>query len=960
MSLSRSALFDDPSAEPLLTIIVPCFNDGECLAGHVASLANQESVPLELLIVDDGSTNNSWDFLQQIAETYPGCSVFYQENQGAGIARNSVIDNARGKYVMFVDADDEIDITEASHAVIHAQESEADLLFTQYALLSPSDGALAPMWRRDLEHYNAASTCQTQSELKDLALRITAYPWIRIIARNLLQDNNIRFGSTPVHNDLQFHWQSICHSKKLAFWDGVVCTHKKHDSGSLSSETGRSRLSVFEALSATYKSLSGHQAFLDRLDLWSELAQALINWNRKRIEPQLLPEFEALANRFMHKPGVVLFTPYFRAASNERQAELDECLIINLACEAISRIVLLIDEHYRPPIADPKLEIVDVDTRPTYAMWARMTQQLDPGSISVLANSDIYFDDTLEEIAAGLSEDRTFIALTRVDQVGNEFVPHPDPHWSQDVWAMRAGVDLPDALLTSLEVPLGVPRCDNKVAYLFFANGWTVKNPMCSVRCTHVHESAQRSYDKLNDANVLGTVAYVHPTDDLQAASELEFDSWAITDQGVSGNQPRKASVRVPDIEISSTELSNKPACVAGKEVVFERDRRFYIYREGEELYSVDRRHSSEPSQMASFDVHASDEQLAPLILAEFIPPLINTNPLVIKTAPNYRTDNHFWQHPCATEEAAFIQHQKMDAGANVHERDKEVHTYLALPWATYIDREAFPEEITFVRTNILSLKALVASYGYTLRLHTVCQHISWSKLAKQFDALQVTDLHLSHCESSMPVVSDAFSFKTHGWPLMAVNIETPSRQSGLQFGKPLSEKTYFASFIGAHMLHYRSDARIRLLEAANMDGGDDVLVELNGVWHFNSLVYDVQIQNKALSSQARLEDEHRTLRYNQVLSDSVFSLCPEGAGPNSLRLWESLAIGSVPVVVADDWVPPTVNGRNLLEDCAIFFGTEDAHKIFPYLRSLPEAEILAMQARGKMVYQAYKQMTAF
>jgi hypothetical protein len=178
--------------------------------------------------------------------------------------------------------------------------------------------------------------------------------------------------------------------------------------------------------------------------------------------------------------------------------------------------------------------------------------------------------------------------------------------------------------------------------------------------------------------------------------------------------------------------------------------------------------------------------------------------------------------------------------------------------------------------------------------------------------------------------------------------------------GLPLIDKKYLASFVGAYLSHYRSDARLRLQEEALRDGGKDILVEVDDCWYFENIVYGEQVHNRKLTTDDLAEDQRRTRYYNEILSGSVFSLCPEGAGPNTLRFWESLAVGAIPVVISDQWKPPAGKGALKLEDCAIFYPASQLQNLFAYLRSISAEEISSRQANCMQAYQEFREMTAF
>ena len=118
------------------------------------------------------------------------------------------------------------------------------------------------------------------------------------------------------------------------------------------------------------------------------------------------------------------------------------------------------------------------------------------------------------------------------------------------------------------------------------------------------------------------------------------------------------------------------------------------------------------------------------------------------------------------------------------------------------------------------------------------------------------------------------------------------------------------------------------------------------------------------LSEAECAAEQAATRRYNQLLSDSVFSLCPEGAGPNTLRLWESLAVGAIPVVIVEDWVWPSIPGAGLRrEDAVIKVRRDELAGLFARLRRMRVEEperLAAMQAAGREVYERFEGVGCF
>ncbi|GAB3038192.1 glycosyltransferase [Spirosoma pulveris] len=94
-SLARATL-------PLVSVVIPCFNQGQFLAQAVESVLQQTWLRCEIIVVDDGSTDNT----RQVASQFPQVQYVYQPNQGLSAARNTGLQRSQGEYLAFLDADD--------------------------------------------------------------------------------------------------------------------------------------------------------------------------------------------------------------------------------------------------------------------------------------------------------------------------------------------------------------------------------------------------------------------------------------------------------------------------------------------------------------------------------------------------------------------------------------------------------------------------------------------------------------------------------------------------------------------------------------------------------------------------------------------------------------------------------------------------------------------------------------
>lgn len=94
--------------QPLVTCIVPFYNVEQYLSRCIESIVNQSYKNIQLILIDDGSTDNSLDVARKYSKQYNYIEVYHQDNSGVSAARNMGLHHIRGKYVFFIDSDDYI------------------------------------------------------------------------------------------------------------------------------------------------------------------------------------------------------------------------------------------------------------------------------------------------------------------------------------------------------------------------------------------------------------------------------------------------------------------------------------------------------------------------------------------------------------------------------------------------------------------------------------------------------------------------------------------------------------------------------------------------------------------------------------------------------------------------------------------------------------------------------------
>lgn len=196
---------------PKISVIVPVYKVEQYLPRCIDSILAQTFTDFELLLIDDGSPDNSGKICDEYAKKDERIRVFHKENGGVSSARNIGLDNARGEWIAFVDSDDWVNETYFSDL----QNTKADLSISSYTMMpSLNHVSLTPIESFSFEDFKSIIS-------RNLLNALIKTPWGKLLRRELI--SKLRFDpALKTGEDTVFMISYYCNCRSIYISDDAV------------------------------------------------------------------------------------------------------------------------------------------------------------------------------------------------------------------------------------------------------------------------------------------------------------------------------------------------------------------------------------------------------------------------------------------------------------------------------------------------------------------------------------------------------------------------------------------------------------------------------------------------------------------------------------------------------------------------------------------------------------------
>lgn len=231
-----------------ISVIVPVYNCENYIEESIRSILNQSFKDIEVICIDDGSTDDSLNILKELSMQDARLKVYTQENQGVSVARNNALEKVSGDYIYFFDADDYAVEDCLEKAYSNAVNNDSDMVIFYYD--NYDDDLFLKHCTIDLDKkfpdvdYNNFTF--DYKDYKQYAFKGASAPWFKLYKKDFLnKHDNIKFPVNLNHNDVPFHIMTVLKASKISFLPEFLYHYRVDNPNSISNTRLKSYKDIF-------------------------------------------------------------------------------------------------------------------------------------------------------------------------------------------------------------------------------------------------------------------------------------------------------------------------------------------------------------------------------------------------------------------------------------------------------------------------------------------------------------------------------------------------------------------------------------------------------------------------------------------------------------------------------------------------------------------------------------------
>ncbi len=230
-----------------VSVVVPIYNVEKYLNRCLQSIINQSYKNIEIILVNDGSTDNSLQIAEEEEKNDSRIKIITQKNQGLSMARNTGIQHATGEYICFVDSDDFVHKDYVKCLIENLEENDSDISVCDYLYINEKDET----WSKKNKEEKIFSNLEAINDLLVGNQETEVMAWNKLYKLSLFKENNIFFPKGKLHEDNFTTYKLYYYAKKISLIPDKLYFYLQRTDSIMGKKFNIKRLDVLQAVEET-------------------------------------------------------------------------------------------------------------------------------------------------------------------------------------------------------------------------------------------------------------------------------------------------------------------------------------------------------------------------------------------------------------------------------------------------------------------------------------------------------------------------------------------------------------------------------------------------------------------------------------------------------------------------------------------------------------------------------------
>lgn len=260
--------------EKIISVVIPIYNTEKYLEDCIKSVVNQSYTNLDIILVNDGSTDKSKDICEKWTKKDSRIRLINQSNMGAAMAKNVGLNNIKGDLFMILDSDDLLHKNNIEILYHYMQKEKSDIIEACYTTIYKEFKNI------DIHQNSKKENFNTENALKELIIsrKFHQTPWNKLYKTELLKD--IRFPKDKYIDDEYWTYKLFANAKRITWINEVLYYYRQHEESTMGRMYSIKRLDAIDALYDRYKFMKKNFPNLSTLSCKVFLNNCIYNFQK--------------------------------------------------------------------------------------------------------------------------------------------------------------------------------------------------------------------------------------------------------------------------------------------------------------------------------------------------------------------------------------------------------------------------------------------------------------------------------------------------------------------------------------------------------------------------------------------------------------------------------------------------------------------------------------------------------